>query len=151
MFRLKPRWLPPPSLILHVMLWIHLYHSDFHQILDVYTSYNGESGKLKNESGKAKISRWRSPPFWILPFTIIQSISNRFQRNFTQWCRKSCAKRLLDTQVDYCRNSRWQPPPSWISQKCCHFITISRIFTKFYKYILHLMGNHGKVYAVLKL
>jgi hypothetical protein len=28
-----------------------------------------------------------------------------------------------------------------------HFITINQIFTKFCKYILHLMGNQDKGYA----
>jgi hypothetical protein len=55
-------------------------------------------------------------------------------------------ERIISTQVDIeIQDGRRRHLE--ISQPCCHFITINQIFTKFCKYILHLMGNQGKGYA----
>ena len=41
----------------------------------------------------------------------------------------------------YFRNSRWRPPPSWISKMCYHFFTIGPMLTKFVGNVENLTKN----------
>ena len=69
----------------------------------------------------------------------ISNFENRlpFPNNWTNphqsWskCWESDRERNLRSKMYIYSNSKWRPPPSWISKMCCHLFTIGPILIKF--------------------